>query len=87
MEKKSPLGLPNSLRARREESSLSMEDVRVHYNSSKPVQLEIFQYTQKRDTETASGQEKHLPHDPGHLVPQRQGRVRPPTEIKAIQEK
>lgn len=56
-------------------SSMSMEDVKVHYNSEKPAQLSAMAYTEQKDIAIALGQKKHLPHEPGHIVQQRQGRT------------
>lgn len=82
MEKESKIGLPKNLRAKLEDGSTSMDDVRVHYNSSKPSALEALKYAQEADIRTAPGQEKHLDHEISHVVQQRQGRLRPQTEIK-----
>jgi hypothetical protein len=43
-------------------SGISMDDVKVHYNSAKPAQLNAHAYAQGTDIHLASGQEKHLPH-------------------------
>jgi hypothetical protein len=63
-------------------SGLSMDDVQVHYNSSKPNQLNALAYTQGTDIYVASGQEKHLPHEAWHVVQQKQGRVKPILQMK-----
>jgi hypothetical protein len=42
-------------------SGFSMSDVKVHYNSDKPAQLQAHAYAQGTDIHLASGQEKHLP--------------------------
>ena len=54
---------------------MSMDAVRVHYNSTKPAQLNAHAYTQGTDIHVASGQERHLPHEGWHVVQQMQGRV------------
>ena len=64
-------------------SGISMDDVKVHYNSAKPAQLNAHAYAQGTDKHVASGQEKHLPHEAWHVVQQKQGRVRPTTMMKA----
>jgi len=56
-------------------SGISMDDVKVHYNSAKPAQLNAHAYAQGTDIHPASGQEKHLPHEAWHVVQQKQGRV------------
>ena len=64
-------------------SGISMDDVKVHYNSAKPAQLNAHAYAQGTDIHIASGQEKHLPHEAWHVVQQKQGRVQPTTMMKA----
>jgi len=71
-------GLPDSLKRGIENmSGYSMDDVRVHYNSSKPAQLQALAYTRGTEIHIAPGQEMHLPHETWHVVQQMQGRVRP----------
>lgn len=71
-------GLPDILKARVENiSGISLDDVKVHYNSSRPAQFRAFAYTQGTDIHVAPGQERHLPHEAWHVVQQKQGRVRP----------
>jgi hypothetical protein len=60
-----------------------MDDVKVHYNSDKPAQLNAHAYAQGTDIHLASGQEKHLPHEAWHVVQQKQGRVKPTMMMKA----
>ncbi len=81
--KENKTGLPNTLKSGIEAlSGYSMEDVRVHYNSSKPAQLQAHAYAQGTDIHLASGQEKHLPHEAWHVVQQKQGRVKPTLQRK-----
>ncbi len=71
-------GLPHNLKAKMEAlSGLSLDDVKVHYNSSKPSQIQALAYTQGTNIFIAPGQEKHLPHETWHVVQQKQGRVQP----------
>ncbi len=82
--KKNNSGLPDTLKSGVESlSGLSMDDVKVHYNSDKPAQLNAHAYAQGTDIHLASGQEKHLPHEAWHVVQQKQGRVQPTTMMKA----
>lgn len=75
-------GLPDDLKAGVENlSGLAMDDVRVHYNSDKPAQLQAHAYTQGADIHVAPGQEKHLPHEAWHVVQQKQGRVQPTMQM------
>ncbi|MES1159555.1 MAG: DUF4157 domain-containing protein [Bacteroidota bacterium] len=78
-------GLPDQLKSGIENSSgLSVDDVKVHYNSDKPAQLEAHAYAQGTDIHLAPGQEKHLPHEAWHVVQQKQGRVAPTTMAKGL---
>ncbi|WP_298507592.1 DUF4157 domain-containing protein [uncultured Kordia sp.] len=75
-QQKNNTGLPNNLKSGIESlSGHSMDDVKVHYNSSKPAQLNAHAYAQGTNIHVASGQEKHLPHEAWHVVQQKQGRV------------
>jgi len=77
-------GLPDNLKSGVEKlSGYSMDDVKVHYNSDKPSQLQAHAYAQGTDIHVASGQEKHLPHEAWHVVQQKQGRVRPTVQMKS----
>jgi len=77
-------GLPDNLKSGIENlSGYSMDDVKVHYNSSKPAQLQAHAYAQGTDIHLASGQEKHLPHEAWHVVQQKQGRVQPTRQLKS----
>ncbi len=76
-------GLPDKLKSGIENlSGHSMDDVKVHYNSSKPAQLNAHAYAQGTNIHVASGQEKHLPHEAWHVVQQKQGRVKPTIQMK-----
>jgi hypothetical protein len=76
-------GLPDQLKSGIESlSGMSMDHVRVHYNSSQPAQLNALAYAQGTDIHLAPGQERHLPHEAWHVVQQAQGRVRPTMQMK-----
>ena len=78
-------GMPDNLKTGVENrSGFSMDDVRVHYNSSKPAQLQALAYTQRTDIHVAPGQEKHLPHEAWHVIQQKQGRVQPTFQMKEM---
>lgn len=75
-------GLPDQLKSGIENASgYSMDDVKVHRNSSKPAQLNAHAYAQGTNIHLASGQEKHLPHEAWHVVQQKQGRVKPTKQV------
>lgn len=76
-------GLPDQLKNGVEQlSGFSMNDVKVHYNSSKPAQMQALAYAQGTDIHVGPGQEKHLPHEAWHVAQQKQGRVRPTLQMK-----
>jgi hypothetical protein len=78
-------GMPDQLKAGIEAlSGLDMSDVRVHYSSHKPAQLQALAYTQGTEIHVAPGQEKHLPHEAWHVAQQKQGRVRPTLQMKGV---
>ncbi len=82
-QKENNTGLPDNLKSGIENlSGYSMDDVKVHYNSNNPTQLQAHAYAQGTEIHLASGQEKHLPHEAWHVVQQKQGRVRPATQLK-----
>jgi hypothetical protein len=77
-------GLPDQLKSGIESlSGMSMDHVKVHYNSGKPTQLQAHAYAQGSEIYLGTGQERHLPHEAWHVVQQAQGRVRPTLQMKA----
>ena len=82
-EKPNNTGLPDNLKSGIENlSGMSMDHVKVHYNSDKPAQLQAHAYAQGSEIHVAPGQEKHLPHEAWHVVQQAQGRVKPTVQMK-----
>ncbi|GGH69175.1 hypothetical protein HNQ91_002757 [Filimonas zeae] len=78
-------GMPDSLKSGVESmSGYSMDNVRVHYNSDKPAQLNALAYAQGSDIHMGPGQEQHLPHEAWHVVQQMQGRVQPTIQEKGV---
>lgn len=78
-------GLPDKLKAGIERlSGMSMDDVKVYYNSPKPAELGALAYTQGTDIHVGPGQEQHLPHEAWHVVQQRQERVKPTLQAKGV---
>jgi len=76
-------GLPDNLKNGIESlSGMSMDGVKVHYNSSQPAQLNALAYAQGTDIHVAPGQEQHLPHEAWHVVQQTEGRVQPTMQMK-----
>jgi|GEM_PF-1623361 len=76
-------GLPDNLKTGIEQlSGFSMNDVKVHYNSARPAQLQALAYAQGTDIHVAPGQEKHLPHEAWHVVQQKKGIVKPTLQMK-----
>ncbi|MCD8264916.1 MAG: DUF4157 domain-containing protein [Tannerellaceae bacterium] len=61
-----------------------MDDVKVHYNSDRPAQLNALAYAQGTDIHMAPGQEHHLPHEAWHVIQQKQGRVQPTMQLQGV---
>ncbi len=82
---KDKTGIPRRMKTGFENSSgFSFDDVRVHYNSEKPAQFHAHAYTQGNEVYVAPGQEKHLPHELGHVVQQKSDMVKPTGEIGGL---
>lgn len=78
-------GLPDNLKSGIESlSGHSMDDVKVHFNSPKPAQLNALAYAQGSNIHVAPGQGKHLAHEAWHVAQQKQGRVKPTTQTKGV---
>ncbi|VVE67775.1 hypothetical protein PAN31117_02752 [Pandoraea anapnoica] len=73
-----PIGLKQGIESL---SGQAMDHVRVHYNSSRPAQMQAHAYAQDSDIHLAPGQEQHLPHEAWHVVQQAQGRVKPTMQM------
>lgn len=85
IQKKNETGMPDNLKTGIESlSGFSMDNVRVHYNSSKPATVQALAYTQGTDIHVSPGQEKHLPHEAWHVAQQMAGRVTPTTNINGM---
>ena len=76
-EKKNLTGIPDGMKAQFEAGSgFSFDDVRVHYNSVLPARMGAYAYTQGNQVYLGAGQERHLGHELGHVVQQKQGIVK-----------
>lgn len=76
-------GMPDGLKAGIENlSGYSMDDVKVHYNSEKPAQLNALAYAQGTNIHIGPGQEEHLAHEAWHVVQQKEGRVAQTVQLK-----
>lgn len=76
-------GMPDTLKTGVESlSGMSLDHVKVHYNSDKPSQLGALAYAQGSEIHVSPGQERHLPHEAWHVVQQAQGRVKPTMQMK-----
>lgn len=79
-----PGGLPEPLRAGVERlSGMSLDDVQVRRNSSRPAQVGALAYAQGDEIHLGPGQDEHLAHEAWHIVQQREGRVRQTLQLKA----
>lgn len=80
--KKNNTGLPLQLKQGMENTTgVALDDVKVHYNSSKPAQVQAHAFAQGSDIHLAPGQEQHLPHELGHVVQQAKGQVSANTSV------
>ncbi len=61
----------------KELTGVSLDNVKVQYNSLKPVALGAKSLTEGSTIYLGPGQERHLPHELWHAVQQAQGRVQP----------
>ena len=83
--KENKTGLPDPLKSGVENlSGLSLDEVKVHYHSPKPAQLNALAFAQGTDIHVGAGQEKHLPHEAWHVAQQMQGRVNPTTQMGGV---
>lgn len=83
LKKENNNGLPDNLKSGIENlSGYSMDEVKVHYNSPQPAQLQAHAYAQGNDIHLATGQERQLPHEAWHVVQKKQGRVKPTIQMK-----
>jgi hypothetical protein len=83
--KENKTGLPDNLKTGVENlSGQSLDDVKVHYNSSKPKEINSLAYAQGNEIHVGAGQEKHLPHEAWHVVQQKQGKVKPTIQAKSV---
>ncbi|MBT8342259.1 MAG: DUF4157 domain-containing protein [Desulfatitalea sp.] len=83
--KENKTGLPDGLKTGIENlSSMSLDNVRVHANSSRPATVGAHAYTQGTNIHVAPGQLKHLPHEAWHAVQQMQGRVQATGQIAGM---
>jgi len=82
---KKQTGIPPLMQTKFENiSGLSFDNVNVHYNSSKPAKVQAKAYTQGNHIYMGPGQEKHLQHELGHIIQQKQGRVKPNTNVLGV---
>jgi hypothetical protein len=78
-------GLPDQLKTGVESlSGMSLDHVKVRYNSSRPAQLQAHAFAQGSEIHVGPGQERHLPHEAWHVVQQARGRVRPTMEMDGV---
>jgi hypothetical protein len=80
--KKNTTGIPDNIKGGIEKlSGISLDDVKVFYNSSKPAELGAAAYTEGSNVYIAPGQEEHLPHELWHVIQQKKGGVKTTTEV------
>jgi hypothetical protein len=78
-------GLPGPLKAGVESlSGMSMDHVRVHYNSPEPAPLRALAFAQGSEIHLAAHQESQLPHEAWHVVQQARARVKPTVQVGGV---
>ena len=78
-------GMPDNLKSGVEQlSGMDLSDVRVHYNSDKPITAGALAYAQGNDIYLGPGQDMHLPHEVWHVVQQAHGKVRPTLQLNDL---
>ncbi|HEX2898094.1 MAG TPA: DUF4157 domain-containing protein [Bacteroidia bacterium] len=83
--KENKTGMPDQLKSGMESlAGMSLDDVKVHYNSDKPAEMQAHAFAQGSDVHIAPGQEQHLAHEAWHVVQQKQGRVQATSQLKGI---
>lgn len=68
-------GLEQTMRTRFASHFGAISGVQIHYNSDLPERVDAEAYTQGDHIYLGPGQERHLPHELGHVVQQRRGGV------------
>lgn len=84
-ERENQTGIPDRMKSQFEEGSgFLLDNVRVHYNSMLPQRAGAYAYTQGNQVYLGPGQEKHLGHELGHVIQQKQGMVKPTSMINGM---
>jgi len=65
-------------------TGVNLQNVKVHYNSGKPAQVQAHAYAQGQNIYLAPGQEHHLPHELGHIVQQALNMVQPTNTVNGV---
>lgn len=61
-----------------------VSNVNIETNSSDPGKVGAHAYAQGNTVKVAPGQEKHIPHEIGHVVQQREGMVKANTSVNGM---
>lgn len=78
-------GLPDPLKAGTESlSGMSLDDVRVHYNSPQPARYGAQAFTRGSEIHVGPGAERHLAHEAWHVVQQKQRRVAADSSVRGV---
>lgn len=78
-------GIPDPVKQKLESTSgLSLDDVCIHYRSSRPARLNALAYTQGNDVYLETGQERYLPHELGHVIQQKKMTIWPTATINGF---
>lgn len=84
--KSNETGLPEELKQKMELlHGISLEGVRVHYNSDKPAAIGALAYTEGTNIYLAPGQEAELAHELAHVIQQLKGKVESNDEVNGVE--
>ena len=61
-----------------------LSDVNIETNSPEPAKVGAHAFAQGNNIKVAPRQEKHIPHEMGHVVQQREGRVKANTQVNGM---
>ncbi|SNS50897.1 MULTISPECIES: DUF4157 domain-containing protein [unclassified Azospirillum] len=65
-------------------TNTDLTGVKIHTNSPEPARIDAHGFTRGNEIHLAPGQEKHLPHELGHVVQQMAGKVKPTGTVNGL---
>lgn len=78
IQKENTTGIPDNIKSGIEKlSGISLDDVKVYYNSPEPAKIGAYAYTEGTNVYISPGQEAYLSHELWHVIQQKQGKTKP----------